>query len=44
MTLKGKGVSPVVNLSVNESLMNMETVIAGEYREDAFKVHRNYDL
>ena len=38
ITLKGRGVSPVVNLSVNEHLMNMGTVIAGEYREETFKV------
>ena len=39
ITLKGRGVSPVVNLSVSESLMDMGTVIAAEYREDTFKVH-----
>ncbi|ELU13530.1 hypothetical protein CAPTEDRAFT_225037, partial [Capitella teleta] len=38
ITLKGKGVSPVVTLSVENNIMDMGAVIEGEYQEDSFKI------
>ena len=41
MTLCGRGVSPIVNLSVEGHQLDMGAVIAGEYREETFKVGLN---
>ena len=44
ITLKGEGVSPVVNLSIENNELDMGAIIAGEYREDHFKVSLPYSL
>ena len=38
ITLKGRGVSPNISLSVRDGLLDMGAVIAGEYREETFQV------
>lgn len=42
ITLAGKGVSPMINLSVKDGMYDMGAVIAGEYREETFKVIRYF--
>jgi hypothetical protein len=36
--LKGKGVSPLINLSIKDGVYDFGAVIAGEYREETFRV------
>ena len=38
MTVKGDGISPLINLSVEDGCYDFGAVIAGEYREETFKV------
>lgn len=38
LTLKGYGVSPLVNLSFTESVFDMGAVLSGEYVEKVFTV------
>ncbi|KAK2188128.1 hypothetical protein NP493_143g01026 [Ridgeia piscesae] len=39
LTLKGKGVQPVVSLSIEDNLMDLGAVVVGEYREETFKIN-----
>lgn len=38
LTLKGVGVSPVVTVSVTDNLLDLGNVMAGDVREETFKV------
>ncbi|ESO90474.1 hypothetical protein LOTGIDRAFT_123206, partial [Lottia gigantea] len=44
MTLVGKGVSPIVNLSIESGLFDMGAVLAGEYCERTFKINNTSSL
>ncbi|XP_055958483.1 cilia- and flagella-associated protein 74 isoform X1 [Patella vulgata] len=44
MTLIGKGVSPIVNLSLESDVLDMGAVLATEYCERTFKIHNTSSL
>ncbi|XP_046572911.1 LOW QUALITY PROTEIN: cilia- and flagella-associated protein 74-like [Haliotis rubra] len=44
LTLTGRGVSPIVNLSIDSELFDMGSVLSGEYVERPFKIHNTSSL
>ncbi|XP_041377895.1 cilia- and flagella-associated protein 74-like isoform X2 [Gigantopelta aegis] len=44
LTLTGRGVSPIVNLSLESQVVDMGAVLCNEYMEKTFKIHNNSSL